>query len=337
VSRSLQMQASRDGRSPIPDLPAQTSRSRPERLLKWWLPGVVFILGVALTIAILAASRAREQAARKSEFERGAAQVALSVQRSFDVPLEVLRSVPALFEASSEVTRAEFRAFVRDALARNPWIYALEWIPRVPGAERSKFEAAAVADGLAGYHFKQDAPSGPPVPAETRSEYFPLFYMEPPNAAALGLEETALDVRKAALERARDLGTTAVTERLKLVQDAPSVVSVIAFHPVYERGQRPVTLETRRQSLRGFAAVVFRLEPVVKTALRGTNLEAVDVVLTDIDARAPRNLLYESRPGASGAEPSTEATSQHVATIAGRRWESRVADRAGWVRGAQTG
>jgi CHASE1-domain containing sensor protein len=278
VSPSLQRQVSRDERSPGPELPKRTSTNHREWLREWGLPGLAFVVGTALTISILVATRAREQAARKTEFDRRAAQVALSVQRTLDVPLEVLRSVPAFFEASSEVTRVEFRAFVRDALARNPWIYALEWIPRVPGHERSKFEALAVADGLVGYHFKQDAPSGPPVRAETRSEYFPLFYMEPPNAAALGLEETALDIRKAALERARDLGTTVITERLKLVQDDASVVSVIAFHPVYRRGERPATLAHRRESLRGFAAVVFRLEPVVKTALHGINLETVDAL-----------------------------------------------------------
>jgi len=318
-------------------LRTQSTLSRREWLLKAWPAGVVLLLGTALTITVFVATRTREQAARKADFDRASAQVALSVQRSFDVPLEVVRSIPALFEASTEVTRVEFRAFVRDALARNPWIYALEWIPRVPGNERAKFEAAAVADGFAGYHFKQDAPHGPPVVAEARAEYFPLFYMEPPNAGALGLEETALDVRNVALERARDQGTTAISERLKLVQDAPTIVSVIAFHPVYARGESAATVATRRQSLRGFAAVVFRLAPVVKTALRGTNLQTIDVVLTDIDARAPRNLLYESRPGAARALASSKAISKHVASIAGRRWEIGVADRAGWVSGAQTG
>ncbi len=321
--------ASPDAQSPGAKPPA---RAHP---LEWGVALLVFGVGALITLAIFTGIRGRESAARRTEFERQAAQVGLSAQVSFDVPLEVLRSLPALFEASEDVTRAEFRVFVRDALARYPWIYALEWIPRVRGDERLKYEAAAVADGIAGYHFKQDAPKGPPVPAAPRAEYFPLYYMEPPNATALGLEETALDVRKAALERARDLGTTVVSERLRLVQDDPSVASVIAFHPIYRRGTQPDRAETRRESLRGFAAAVFRVRPVVANALRGTDLDALDVSLIDADAETSRALLYESRPGASAA--GERVISERTTTIAGRRWSIRVADRAGRVAAGEAG
>jgi len=227
---------------------------------------------VASTIA-----GARQTESRRQEFERQAAQVAVAARIGFDVPLEVLRSLPAFFEASDEVTRADFRTFVSDSLERYPWIYALEWIPEVPRSERALYEASARADGLEGYHFKEDGPSGPPVPASERDVYYPLFYMEPPNETALGIEETALEVRRVALERARDEDRTIISERLRLVQDAPTVVSVIAFHPVYERRASPDTVAQRRASLRGFAAAVFRVEPVIGEALRDQDLEALDL------------------------------------------------------------
>ena len=307
-----------------------------KRLTGWGLPAAIFVAGAGVSLAVSLMLGAREATARRAEFERRAAQVALAAQTSFDVPLEVLRSVPALFEASSEVERGEFRDFVKGALERYPWIYALEWIPRVPGPERGKYEAMAAADGFPGYHFKQDAPAGPPVRADPRPEYFPLFYMEPPNPIALGLEETVLAARRVALERARDQGTTIVTERLKLVQDDPAVVSVIAFHPVYRHGETPADVEARRRSLRGFAAVVFRIRPVVQNALRGTDLEALDVTLADADASGEKALLYESRPGA-WLSASGVVSSEHIATIGGRRWAIRVADRAGFAQSGAAG
>jgi CHASE1-domain containing sensor protein len=90
------------------------------------------------------------------------------------------------------VNRVEFRAFVSPVLDRYPWIYALEWIPHVPGNELAAYEAAAIVDGIAGYHFKQDAPPGPPVLADSRNEHFPIILMEPLNSIAIGLEETGL-------------------------------------------------------------------------------------------------------------------------------------------------
>ena len=93
--------------------------------------------------------------------------------------------------------------------------------------------------------------------------------------------------------------TTIVTERLKLVQDDPSVVSVIAFHPVYRHGERPLTVGARRESLRGFAAVVFRIRPVVMNALRGTDLDALDVVLVDADAAPSARTALRVSPRSS--------------------------------------
>ncbi len=307
-----------------------TASSPSPTLARWGPPLLTVLLGVGLSLLLFVAVRARERAQQRTDFERQSAQLALALQSSFDVPLEVLRSVPAFFEASDQISRQEFRAFVRGALARYPWIYALEWIPRVPHGQRLQFEEQAARDGFSGYHFKQDAPSGKLTPAENRSEYFPLYYMEPPNRTALGLEETALPVRKTALERARDTGKTAITERLKLVQDHPSVLSVIAFHPVYQRGDRPVTVRARQHSLRGFAAVVFRVRPVIENALRRTDLHHVEVGLLDVDAPAERAVLYESQAGAALERSRSELASSHTVSIGGRPWAIRVTARDGF-------
>lgn len=290
--------------------------------------GSVFLLA----LVVIEVRHVRERTERRLDFERRAAQVARAAHSSFDVPLEVLRSVPGLFEASDDVARAEFRAFVSDALERYPWIYALEWIPRVPGNERAAYEERAKADGIAGYHFKQDAPTGPPVLATARSEYYPLYYMEPPNKVALGLEETALELRKVALERARDLDDTVISERLRLVQDDASVASLIAFHPIYRRGERPSTAEQRQKSVRGFAAMVFRIKPVLTTGLRDLDLAPYDIALVDEGAPEARRLLYESRPDAFAAiERGDSAVSFHDVVLANRKLSIRVRDRVGFV------
>jgi CHASE1-domain containing sensor protein len=318
------------------DVSQSTTRSRGgNRVLDWGLPLAVFLFGTLVSAVMFVRTREKARLDRRTDFEHRAERLANLAEDSFDTPLEVLRSIPAFFEASEVVTRAEFRAFVRHALERYPWIYALEWIPRVPGNERAAYEAAAVADGLLGYHFKQDAPPGPPVTADERSEYFPLYYMEPPNPVPLGLEETALPARKLALDRARDLGTTAITERLRLVQDDPSVVSVIAFHPVYRHGERPGDTPSRRASLRGLAAAVFRVAPVVQASLHGVDQGNYDLALIDKDAH-PEALLYESHPGTLATQVA-EATWEHVTTVGGRRWAFRVGDRGGEALAQQVG
>jgi CHASE1-domain containing sensor protein len=313
-----------------------TARSHGPRIFDWALPLSVFILGALVSTAVFVRTRERARLDRRADFEHRAARLASLAEDSFDTPLEVLRSIPAFFEASELVTRAEFRAFVGHALERYPWIYALEWIPRVPGSARAAFEAAAVADGIAGFQFKQDAPPGPPVKADDRPEYFPLYYMEPVHQVAIGIDEPALPARKLALERARDLGITAITERLKLVQDPPGVASVIAFHPVYRRGERPTDTSARRESLRGLAAAVFRVAPMLQAALRGFDfVQQYDLAIVDKDAQ-PEALLYESHPGTLAAQ-AAQATWEHVASVGGRRWAFRVGDHSGYVLASQVG
>jgi serine/threonine-protein kinase len=296
---------------------------------------MVMVAGAVLSLVLCLVERSRARDARRHAFDQHAAQLAARAEDSFDTPLEVLRSIPAFYAASETVTRAEFRAFVRPALDRYPWIYALEWIPRVPGPERAAYEAAARADGISGFHFKQDAAQGPPVLADARPEYFPLYFMEPLNPIPLGIEETALPARRLALELARDTGATAVSERLQLVQDQPGMASVIAFHPVYQNGQQPSDVEGRRASLRGLAAAVFRIAPVLAASLKNEGLGAYDLVVTDMDAHPP-SLLFESSPGAQAAQRDA-ITWEHVATIAGRKWSFRVGDRAGAVAAGYAG
>ena len=288
------------------------------------LAGAVFALGAALSVGATVLVRASEARDRRHALERRSAEVALAIQRGFDAPLEALRSITSLFEASASVDRREFRAFVRAPLARHPSVYALEWIPRVPASERVCYEAAAAADGLEGFHFKQDAPQGSVVPAEPRAEYFPLFYMEPPNRVALGIEETALPVRREALERARDTADTAFSGRLKLVQDPAGVASVIAFHPLY--AEAPGGAGGPRV-LRGFAAAVLRVRTVVESALSRTNLDGLDVALLDDGATAQEAVLFESAAGAS--TPGGRAAWDHRIELGGRTWTVRARERGG--------
>ncbi|MBN1610289.1 MAG: hypothetical protein JW940_26915 [Polyangiaceae bacterium] len=78
----------------------------------------ILSVGVAVSLALFAGTTLRGRAARRIEFDRQAASVARAAQASLDVPLEVLRSIPALFGASETVTRAESRVFVQPATAR---------------------------------------------------------------------------------------------------------------------------------------------------------------------------------------------------------------------------
>ncbi|HSI63339.1 MAG TPA: CHASE domain-containing protein, partial [Candidatus Saccharimonadia bacterium] len=94
--------------------------------------------------------------------------------------MEVLHAVAAYFDANPNVSREEFRVFVDRALARQPELQALAWDPRVPGGERAAWEARARAEGFPTFGFTEEKTheEGVIVPAATREEYFPVYYLE---------------------------------------------------------------------------------------------------------------------------------------------------------------
>jgi CHASE1-domain containing sensor protein len=283
----------------------------------------VLVLGVALSAAASFAVRLREGETERLAFERRASELAAALALGFDVPLEVLRGIPALFEASSDVTRGEFQRFVRGALARHRSIYALEWIPRVSRAERAAYEARARDEGIPGFQFSEDAGLGRMVRAAERPEHLPILYMEPPHPSALGFDVASEAARRAPLDRARDTGETVASGRIRLVEDLPTVYSVAVFHPVYAGGTSPATLEARRAAFVGAAVVVFRVRPLVeRLTLRGDWSGLGFVLLDDPAAPSGERLLYETSPSGGGASAPLRA--QRKLVFGDRRWHLEV-------------
>ncbi len=120
--------------------------------------------------------------------------------------------------------------------------------------------------------------------------------MEPPNEIALGFDVASEAERLAPAERAALTGETVASTRIRLVEDDPSVYSIAVFHPVYRGGAVLDRPESRRAALRGVAAEVFRVAPMVERALRTIDTTGVALELLDASAPAEMQTLFESHP-----------------------------------------
>lgn len=305
------------------------TEDRARRLDRLWPALAVFAIGALVTVVAYFAVDAREREREALAFGRRAAEIAGTLETGLDLPVEVLISVPALFEASVDVSRQEFRRFTSGALERHEGIYALEWLPLVRAADRARYVAAAWADGVTGFRFKEEA-GGEMVPAGERPFYLPIYYMEPPNEIALGFDVASEADRFAPAERAALSGNTVASPRIRLVEDPPSVYSIAVFHPVYRLGAALGSPEARWDSLRGVAAEVFRVAPMVERALRTVDTEALDLVLLDADAPQEMRLLYENRPGARREAAEAELNEVIEFSFADRTWSLTVAAGPGY-------
>jgi PAS domain S-box-containing protein len=181
---------------------------------------------------------------------------------------------------------------------RYPEIRGMAWMPRVLAQGRAQHEATVRRQGLPGYDLH---------PVGSRAEYYPLAFLEPAEAfpaRVLGLDGSTRPENPAAMERARDTGLPAVSDRLSLLRDGDGFGFVI-FLAVYRGGRTPASVEERRQALEGFVSASFRPDLMMSRLLDPSLGEHVDVELYDGSAATPEGLLYDRDPSAVAAAPAS--------------------------------
>lgn len=224
------------------------------------------------------------------ELAKDRAQVLYANMRS---STEVLYSLASLHAATGEMALEQFTRFAQDAVIRHPELQAVEWVPRVAGHEREALEQARKAQGMSNFNFTEIGEDGLLTRAAFRTEYFPVYFVEPlqNNAAALGFDLAADSLRRAALEQARDTGLPAVTAPVRLAQETQTQQGFLMFYPVYQTAHFasiPFDVASRRASLQGFALAVFRAGDLVATALRDIPERGLSVAIYDsADASRP--------------------------------------------------
>jgi CHASE1-domain containing sensor protein len=264
-------------------------------------------LGITLVLVVLSAGGGVLYATRDRErfeldVDARARRLHAAIDAGLERPLGALAAVHGLFLSDPNVTREKFRSFVGPLLQRYLSIYALEWMPIVPAADREAYEAEARAAGLTDYHFWTLDPSGRRIPMWPRPEYGPIHFMEPPSLEALGFDIAADPLRWPTAERARDIGMIAASPRFHLIEDAgkEDVFSVVIYLPVFPTLEPPGSMAGRRAALRGFVLAVFRLKPLLEAAIgQVLSTEGLRFALSDRSGQAAASEeLFESEKGA---------------------------------------
>ncbi len=256
------------------------------------------IIGSALSFSVERSLRLRNRQKLLEDLAHAAEPRAKAVREQILKSMEVLHSIASFHATRAGISREEFRAFVRGALARQPALQALSWDPRVPRKQRASWEARARAEGFPDFNFTEKEAQNRILPASSRHEYYPVYFLETleKNQMALGFDVYSEKLRRLALEKARDTGRVTATPPLRLAQEKGSQLGFLVFQPVYRKECR--RLEDRRLNLAGFAVAAFRICDLVEPSLRELSDRGLTVRIVDAqDAR----VIYE-RPGGRPAE-----------------------------------
>jgi len=283
-----------------------------------------------------------ENSAFRREFERRASNNALRAEDYLLRNVEPLYALRNLFDYSGEVTREEFNGAARDLISRSISVQALEWVPRVPSADRARTEARVRAEGFPDFQFTERASSTVLRRAADRPEHFPVLYVEPyaANRFALGFDLVS-GVSWPDLLSLAATGKLGASGRLALLDNENTGASsaYIIQLPVYDRPLVGDAPPAPGAVLRGYLLGVFRLGDLLGSMFTRTRAPGIDVLFLDRSAPPGRQFLHyhTATPGPAGEKiPTIEEFSSglHVALPldhAGRRWELWVRPDAAWL------
>ncbi len=293
-------------------------QSRTHLLLK----AGALVVSILLSLAIFVALRRLEDQNALAAFERAASERFDTLEINVGLPLDKIAALGGFFDASHLVERQEFARFTARLMDHDQTIQALAWIPRVPDSLRPAYEMAARSEGLSSFQISDRRSEGEMVKAAERSEYFPVFFIEPlqGNGRAVGFDLASDPVRRAALRRSEDDGHITATSRVVVVNDAGNQYGFLVVRPFYLGGTDPLSQRARREKLAGFVLGVFLIQNVVESNARG----ASGLGLAVFDRQAPRGQrrLY---PGSAAFDGVGDLPKGPLATrtlaVAGRTWE----------------
>jgi len=231
----------------------------------------------------------------------------------------ILQGGAGIFIASEEVTREGWRAYVeyRQVQRVYPGIQGLGFAKVIAPAELAQHVEHVRAEGFPEYAVRPDG---------ERAIYTSIVFLEPfdaRNRRAFGYDMFSEPVRRAAMERARDTATPALSGRVHLVQETDEEVQAgfLLYVPVFARGMLPADVVERRAALTGYVYAPFRVKDLMRSIFAEPS-QKIAFELYDGATVAPEALLFASHEldGGSGKGHQARFSSHTPLDLYGHTW-----------------
>lgn len=182
----------------------------------------------------------------------------------------IQESAAQLFVSSDEVTREEFREFVRWGTNFNQQqIQVVEWLPRITHAERSAYELEQQAYFGPDFTITELVGEGKVRPAGPREVYFPVTFLEPEwdNKPAIGFDPMTSAVSREAILEAIEAGESRARGPLKIIRDNAYIDVLIIYRPLYRRADGKMSLNPGEGEIAGLVNIVIHIEKFINSIL----------------------------------------------------------------------
>lgn len=201
------------------------------------------------------------------------------LRQAFTTFDSLLESVSGLHDVLGHIDQTALAKFISSKPLNYYGIHALEWVTYIPPTDQRSASQGESIWMLSPTGNKQAL-------TNQKQAYYPITSTEPmpKNGQNIGYDVGSDPLLRVALEKARDQGQSVVSE----VTDILTVTGTIrdgvrVFFPVYRPHTNPSTVAERRQSLAGFATVMFLVDEMIEAVVRPRRSLKKDIFLCIFD------------------------------------------------------
>ncbi len=292
----------------------------------------VIVLLVGITTSLFLASVIARQA--RSDYQASLEQKQNTIESQLTSAVsgynQLLIAGATLWNLKGDVTKSEWSQFYDNMQVHQhlPNTLGVGYVSVVSTGGVGSFETTMQADGEPGFTVH---------PLTGDSIQTPVTYLEPQstiNKQTIGYNMYSEPIRRAAMIRATEGASMAVTQPVSLVQDSganadPTRLGVIMYYPVYSAPTLPMTIEARHKSLRGLVYVVVRPADVLASysELSSQAFHGVNVTLADTSA----NTKQLASVNDAGTVSAGSQTAKNDIVVGNRTWAVQVTGEPGVV------
>ena len=298
-----------------------------------WLAWGILVAAIIITILATFYMKSDVDVQAKREFIFGCNEIRAKIDVRLKDHEQILISGAALFDASDQVTREQWKTFVQrlNVGLELPGIQGIGFALRIPPDRLAHHVKDIRSEGFPNYDVR---------PEGDRGDYSSIIYLEPflgRNLRAFGYDMLSEPVRRLAMERARDQNEAALSGKVVLVQETDKDIQAgtLMYVPVYRTGMPTGTVEQRREALFGWVYSPYRMTDLMRGILGGWDshegsrirLQVYDGTQLSSDA-----ILYDSRAHKDkDMGPAPQFTEKVQVTFNGSPWTLRFTQTGGQV------
>ncbi len=298
-----------------PSQPPRPRHSATAYALAW----LAFALSIGLTLALWRSSLREQEAARAALYEQRVAVLRAALQQRLADHEALLQGAAGLLAASSELSQAQWSAFVTAQQLEQRWpgVQGLGRVLMLHPNQAAAHESARRAEGQSDYSIR-------PSQAGT-SQLAVSVLFEPQRAgyeALQGYDLYSAPELKSAMKRARDAGRAAISAPSQLLQQGAGRSSGSAelalFLPLYRSDPDSGTPAQRQETLTGYVYAWLRPAEVLQDLLEQGSIDS-EIALFDSDEAGARLLHGKAASGRIAAH-----SLDLPLAVAGQRWLLRA-------------